>query len=105
MAIDLGTGSCRAVLFDEAGAQTAIAQREWSHATLSSAPGSQVFDTDGNWRLICECIREALHRSKVGPGRVRAVTATSMREGMGLPQCGFASGRRSDGARAERPSA
>ena len=32
LAIDLGTGSCRAVVFDEAGQQVGIGQREWCHA-------------------------------------------------------------------------
>jgi autoinducer 2 (AI-2) kinase len=48
LAIDLGTGSCRAILFDLDGRQLAVAQREWSHAELPGAPGSQVFDTARN---------------------------------------------------------
>jgi autoinducer-2 kinase len=84
LALDLGTGSCRAVLFDEDGRQTAIGQREWSHPGLPGHPGSQVFDTARNWRLICECIREALDRAAIGPGDVTAVATTSMREGMVL---------------------
>ncbi len=82
LAIDAGTGSCRAVLFDLEGRQVAIGQREYSHAELPGAPGSQVFDTEGNWRLICACVREAL--AGIDPGRVKAVAATSMREGMVL---------------------
>jgi autoinducer 2 (AI-2) kinase len=84
LAIDLGTGSCRAVLFTEGGAQVGIGQREWSHAALPNAPGSQVFDTAANWRLICECIREALASSRISPHDVAAVSSTSMREGMVL---------------------
>jgi autoinducer 2 (AI-2) kinase len=84
LAIDLGTGSCRAVLFDEAGAQVAIGQREWSHAEVPGAPGSQVFDTTRNWALICDCVREALERAAIGPADVAAVSSTSMREGMVL---------------------
>jgi autoinducer 2 (AI-2) kinase len=84
LAIDLGTGSCRAVLFDEAGNQVGIGQREWSHASLPDAPGSQVFDTTRNWALICDCIREALARAAIGPSDVAAVSSTSMREGMVL---------------------
>ena len=38
LAIDLGTGSCRAVLFDEAGQQVAIGQREWAHRGLPGVP-------------------------------------------------------------------
>lgn len=82
LAIDLGTGSCRAVIFDEDGRQVAIGQREWSHAALPGFPGSQVFDTEHNWRLICDCIREALVAGQVRPADVAAVSATSMREGM-----------------------
>jgi autoinducer 2 (AI-2) kinase len=84
LAIDAGTGSCRAVLFDADGSQVAIGQREYSHAELPGAPGSQVFDTERNWRLICECVREALAGAQVGSDAVRAVATTSMREGMVL---------------------
>jgi autoinducer 2 (AI-2) kinase len=82
LAIDAGTGSCRAVLFDPEGTQVAIAQREWSHAELPEAPGSQVFDTDRNWELICACVREVLQERDAGA--VAAVSTTSMREGMVL---------------------
>jgi autoinducer 2 (AI-2) kinase len=84
MAIDLGTGSCRAIIFDELGAQVALGQREWSHATLPRFPGSQVFDTARNWQLICECTREALSRSGLPASAIRGVSSTSMREGMVL---------------------
>jgi autoinducer 2 (AI-2) kinase len=84
MAIDLGTGSCRAIIFDEDGGQLGTGQREWSHATLSGFPGSQVFDTARNWTLICECIREALARSGRRPADIAGVSSTSMREGMVL---------------------
>jgi autoinducer 2 (AI-2) kinase len=84
LAIDLGTGSCRAVLFTDDGTQVAISQREWSHAALPGAPGSQVFDTARNWELICECVREALSTAGIAARDVAAVSSTSMREGMVL---------------------
>jgi autoinducer 2 (AI-2) kinase len=84
MAIDLGTGSCRAIVFDEAGSQLAVGQREWSHAALPGFPGSQVFDSARNWQLICECMREALAKSGLAAAAIRAVSSTSMREGMVL---------------------
>ena len=84
LAIDLGTGSCRAVIFATDGRQVAIGQREWSHAALPGVPGSQVFDTEHNWRLICDCIGEALATAGLPPGEIGAVSATSMREGMVL---------------------
>ena len=84
LAVDLGTGSCRAILFDEDGRQVAVAQREWSHPALPGFPGSQVFDTARNWPLVTACIREALAESGVPASSVAAVSSTSMREGMVL---------------------
>jgi len=84
LAIDAGTGSARAVLFTPDGAQVGIGQREYSHPELPGVPGSQVFATDENWRLICECVRDALAASGASADSVKAVGATSMREGMVL---------------------
>lgn len=84
LAIDLGTGSCRAIVFDEDGRQVATGQREWSHAALTDFPGSQVFDTARNWELICACTREAIHKAGIAASEVAAVSSTSMREGMVL---------------------
>ena len=84
LALDAGTGSCRAVVFETGGRQVAMAQREWSHRAKEGVPGSQVFDAEHNWKLICECIREVLQAPGVDAGAVRAVSTTSMREGMVL---------------------
>ena len=84
LAIDLGTGSCRAIVFDEDGTQVAVGQREWRHEALPGYPGSQVFDTANGWRLICECIREALAKAALDSSDICAVSSTSMREGMVL---------------------
>lgn len=82
LAIDAGTGSCRAVVFDPAGTQVAMAQREWSHRALPAYPGSQVFDTATNWQSICACIREVLAAPGLTADAVAAVSSTSMREGI-----------------------
>ena len=84
LAIDAGTGSCRAVIFDLGGTQLGLGQREWTHPALPGVPGAQVFDTEGGWRLICECVREALASADIAPDRIAGVSATSMREGMVL---------------------
>ena len=84
LALDAGTGSCRAVLFGVEGTQVGIAQREWSHAEVPGVPGSQVFDTEANWHLIAECIRQVLTGSGVDASAIRALSTTSMREGMVL---------------------
>ena len=84
LAIDAGTGSCRAILFDTAGKQIAVAQREWSHLPLPHYPGSQQFDTQVNWQFICACMREVLATPGVTPDAIVGVSSTSMREGIVL---------------------
>jgi autoinducer 2 (AI-2) kinase len=84
LAVDAGTGSCRAIAFTPDGHQLGLGQREYTHAEAPGVPGSQVFDTAENWRLIGACVEEALEQAQVGADRVAAVSATSMREGMVL---------------------
>lgn len=88
LAIDVGTGSARVVLFTPEGRQVGIAQREYSHRQAAGVPGSQVFDTETNWKLIADCTREVLASAEVDAASVRAVSATSMREGMVLYDAG-----------------
>jgi autoinducer 2 (AI-2) kinase len=84
LAIDAGTGSCRAVVFDATLSVVGSGQREWSHHPEDGVPGSQRFETEANWALICECVREALSASGLRGSDILAVSATSMREGMVL---------------------
>ena len=84
LAIDVGTGSVRAVLFGPDGRQAGIGRREYSHSEAPGVPGSQVFDTTANWLLVRQCVHEALAGARVVPTEVRAVSASSMREGMVL---------------------
>ncbi len=84
VAIDAGTGSCRAAVFDAAGRQVALAQCEWTHPPDGDIPGSSRFDTARNWQLIGGCVRTALERASLPAEAIAAVSATSMREGMVL---------------------
>jgi autoinducer-2 kinase len=88
LAIDAGTGSCRAVLFTAAGAQAGVGQREWTHHEPPGVPGGQDFDVDAGWRAIAACIQDALAVAAVTGADVTAVAATSMREGMVLYDAG-----------------
>ena len=56
MAIDAGTGSVRAVLFDLEGHQLGCVSREWYHKE-DKYPGSMNFDWVNNWELTKECIK------------------------------------------------
>jgi autoinducer 2 (AI-2) kinase len=84
LAIDAGTGSCRAVLFTEAGEQVAVGQREWTHHEPDGVPGGQDFDVHAGWQAIAACIRDALRDAGATGRDVAAVAATTMREGMVL---------------------
>ncbi len=84
LAIDAGTGSCRAILFDTAGKQVAVAQREWSHLPLPQYPGSQEFATQVNWQFICACLQQVLATPGVTSEAIVGVSSTSMREGIVL---------------------
>lgn len=84
LAIDAGTGSIRAVVFDTDGNQISIAQREWTHKSEDGVPNSMSFDFAHNWELTKECIKEALSHSEVEPKNILALSATSMREGIVL---------------------
>lgn len=81
LAIDAGTSSVRAVLFDDNGGQVVAAGREWTHKPDPRFAGSMDFDVVENFRLVGECIREALSRADLTGAHVQAVSATSMREG------------------------
>src|SRR6202789_3823704 len=84
LAIDAGTGSCRAVLFTETGAQVAAGQREWTHHEPAGVPGGQDFDGPAGWQAIPACIRDALRDAGATGADIAAVAPTSMREGMVL---------------------
>ncbi|HXJ26073.1 MAG TPA: FGGY family carbohydrate kinase, partial [Streptosporangiaceae bacterium] len=88
LAVDAGTGSCRALLFTAAGEQAAVSLREWSHREPPGVPGGQDFDVEVNWLAITTCIRDALRLAGATGDQVVAVAATSMREGIVLYDAG-----------------
>lgn len=84
LAIDAGTGSGRAVIFDTLGNQLGLGQEEWTHIAEPNVPNSMGFDFAANWQLICRCIRTALSEAQAKPEQIKAVSSTSMREGIVL---------------------
>jgi len=84
LAIDAGTGSCRAVLFTETAAPAGVGQREWTHHEPPGVPGGQDFDVHAGWQAIAACVQDALRAAGATGDDVAAVAATSMREGMVL---------------------
>lgn len=84
LAIDAGTGGCRAVVFTDEGCPLAEAGRRWSQPADPRYPGSAGFDTGAAWALIAESVRESLGAAGVAGRDVRAVSAASVRGGLVL---------------------
>lgn len=84
MAIDAGTGSVRAVIFDIEGNQISLSQQEWIHIEEESVPNSMSFDASKNWDITKECIKESIIKANIDSKDILALSATSMREGIVL---------------------
>lgn len=84
MAIDAGTGSVRAILFDFEGNQIGCVQEEWTHEEDPKWPGSMNFNWIHNWNLSCNCIRRVIEETKIDSKEIAAISTTCMREGIVL---------------------
>lgn len=84
MAIDAGTGSVRAVIFDVNGNQLGATQHEWEHKQDPRFPGSMNFDVTHNWNLTVDCIKKVIAKTHILPSDISAISTTSMREGIVL---------------------
>lgn len=81
IAVDIGSGSARALVYDVRGGLLGLAQREWSYQPVPGVPGGFDFEAADGWAKIVTCIREAIHRSGVDASSIVAISASSMREG------------------------
>nr|WP_275754810.1 autoinducer-2 kinase [Sulfurimonas sp. SAG-AH-194-C21] len=84
MAIDAGTGSVRAVIFDTKGNQISVSQAEWTHLEEEGVTNSMSFDFESNWELVCACIKESILNAGINAEDILGLSATSMREGIVL---------------------
>ena len=82
MAIDAGTGSVRAVIFDVNGNQIECVQQEWEHLEDPKYPGSMNFDWEKNWDYARRCIAGVMEKSHINNADIVAVSTTCMREGI-----------------------
>lgn len=84
LAIDAGTGSVRAVIFDTEGNQLGVVAKEWDHKEDPRFPGSMDFDWVHNWNLASGCVKEVLSQTEISPSNIAAISTTCMREGIVL---------------------
>jgi glycerol kinase len=78
LAIDQGTTSTRAIVFDERGRALASARREFTQ--YYPASGWVEHDAEDIWRDTLATVREALEHSGVGAAGIRALGITNQRE-------------------------
>ena len=78
MALDQGTTSSRAIVFDEAGRIVALAQQEF--AQLYPQPGWVEHDPLEIWRTQLETARQALSRASLACDDLAALGITNQRE-------------------------
>ena len=78
LALDQGTTSSRAILFDHGGAVAAVAQREFQQ--IFPQPGWVEHDPREIWASQISVATEALARAQAGAGDVAAIGITNQRE-------------------------
>ncbi|OFZ85648.1 MAG: glycerol kinase [Betaproteobacteria bacterium RBG_16_64_18] len=80
LALDQGTTSSRAIVFDQRGLARSSAQKEFRQ--IYPQPGWMEHDPEDIWRSQLACAKQALARARIGPGDVRAIGITNQRETM-----------------------
>lgn len=78
LALDQGTSSSRAILFDHAGNAVSSAQQEFRQ--IYPHPGWVEHDPEEIWETQIETAREALRRAGAGPQDIAAIGITNQRE-------------------------
>ena len=78
LALDQGTTSSRAIVFDERGRACAVAQKEFRQ--YFPQPGWVEHDPEEIWRSQLACARAALRKAKLAPGKIAAIGITNQRE-------------------------
>ena len=80
LALDQGTTSSRAIVFDDKGAPVAVAQREFRQ--FFPEPGWVEHDAQEIFRTQLACAHTALKRARLAPSRLSAIGITNQRETM-----------------------
>ena len=78
LALDQGTTSSRAIVFDHSGSIHAVAQREFTQ--IYPQPGWVEHDPMEIWATQSGVMAEALAKAGIGPADVAAIGITNQRE-------------------------
>jgi autoinducer 2 (AI-2) kinase len=77
--LDFGGGGGRCLVADVETGRTTAAFRAWTFASNPDLPMASEVDTRHSWRILGECVREALATAGAAPEQVAGIAATSMR--------------------------
>ena len=78
LALDQGTTSCRAVVFDKKGQIISTAQEEFTQHFPN--PGWVEHDPEEIWSTQSKMAREALEKKGINPGQIEGIGITNQRE-------------------------
>ena len=78
LAIDQGTTSSRAIIFDKDGKLVYESQHEFEQ--LFPSPGYVLHDPKAIWESVSICIGECLIKAKIQPSKIKAIGITNQRE-------------------------
>lgn len=78
LALDQGTTSSRAILFDQNGAITGVAQQEFTQ--YFPKPGWVEHDAEEIWDTQLQVAREVIRKCNIQAGEIRAIGITNQRE-------------------------
>jgi glycerol kinase len=78
LALDQGTTSSRAIVFDRSGTAVSVAQREFPQ--IFPSPGHVEHDPEAIWNSQIETARDAITRAGIGPADLAAIGVTNQRE-------------------------
>jgi sugar (pentulose or hexulose) kinase len=83
LAIDAGSSSCRALVFDVGGSLVSSAYRKWKcDAPPEVAPLGREFNPAVFWDAVCQVSRESIGKAGVRPSDIVAVSTASQRQGV-----------------------
>lgn len=82
VALDAGTGSGCTAVFDLEGHLLGLAAEDWTFRVPEDEPLGSEFDPAQVWATLARTTRRALSQAGVAPAAVRAISATSQRDGV-----------------------
>src|SRR5699024_2230726 len=78
LALDQGTTSSRAILFNHQGEIVAVAQQEFEQ--FFPQPGWVEHDANEIWTSMLACMAEVLRKSDISPKQIAGIGITNQRE-------------------------